>query len=115
MAILTKLKGIPLFSTPLEAINWGRRYGLTGYHSHAYNIKTGYMGGSNHSQAAKATYNRALSASAPTPPVIPPPIPIPAPVAVPTPVPTPIPIPIPIPTPTTTPTTPPVSGGGGGY
>ena len=54
MSILTYIKSIPLFTTPREAIAWGRQRGLTGYHSHSFNIRTGYMGGSNHRQAIKA-------------------------------------------------------------
>jgi len=54
MSILRHIKRIPLFSTPLEAIAWGRAHNLSGYHTHMYNVKTGYMAGSNHSQASKS-------------------------------------------------------------
>ena len=92
MSILTYMKSIPLFTTPLEAIAWGRQRGLTGYHSHTFNIRTGYMGGSNHKQAMKKY----------TAPVRPTPATTPQPVIPPT------------TTTTTTTTPPPTSGGGGG-
>ena len=82
MAILTHIRGIPLFQTPSEAISWGRQYGLTGYHSHMFNIRTGYMAGSNHEQANRS-YIRAnpiQTQTTPTPPVpIIPPEPLPTP------------------------------------
>tara|TARA_R110001606_G_scaffold142193_2_gene281554 strand:+ start:10 stop:339 length:330 start_codon:yes stop_codon:yes gene_type:complete len=53
MSILRHIRKIPLFSTPLEAIAWGRSRGLKGYHSHAFGVKTGYMGGANHHEAMK--------------------------------------------------------------
>tara|TARA_R100000700_G_C3096461_1_gene95458 strand:+ start:174 stop:488 length:315 start_codon:yes stop_codon:yes gene_type:complete len=53
MAIIGYIKRIPVFSTPTEALTWGRNHGLKGYHTHTVNIKTGYMGGKNHSQAMK--------------------------------------------------------------
>ena len=63
MPILTNIQSIPLFSTPIEAINWGRQYGLKGYHKHAFGIRTGYMAGSTHGQVkkmyAKKNYNPA--------------------------------------------------------
>tara|TARA_R110002020_G_scaffold372914_1_gene584305 strand:+ start:920 stop:1222 length:303 start_codon:yes stop_codon:yes gene_type:complete len=100
MSILTYIKSIPLFSTPLEAIAWGRQRGLTGYHSHAFNIRTGYMGGTNHRQTMK---HYAVPANQTT--TIPQPT---------------IPIPTPPTTPTTSTTPPPPSplptgGTGGGY
>ena len=95
MSILTYIKSIPLFTTPREAIAWGRQRGLTGYHSHSFNIRTGYMGGSNHRQAMKkytAPVNPTLTTT--TQPVIPV---------------TPV-----TPTTTTTTTSLPTGGGGGG-
>jgi len=80
MAILTHIKGIPLFTTPVEAIAWGRKYGLTGYHTHMHNVRTGYMGGTNHHKARKL-YNTAAAqysqSTSQTPTPIPPPIPPP--------------------------------------
>ena len=100
MSILTYMKSIPLFSTPLEAITWGRQRGLTGYHSHTFNVRTGYMAGTNHKQAVKgygATAAPSLAPIAVTPVI--PVIPI---------------VPV-IPTTPTAPTIPlPTSGGGGG-
>ena len=51
MSILRHIRKVPLFSTPLEAITWGRMHGLKGYHSHPFGVRTGYMGGANHGQA----------------------------------------------------------------
>ena len=82
MAILTHIQGIPLFQTPSEAIAWGRQYGLTGYHSHMFNIRTGYMAGSNHGQANR-NYRRANPIQTQTTtPIPPPPIPTPTPTPV---------------------------------
>jgi len=52
MSVLTTIGGIPLFSTPQEALQWGLSRGLQGYHTHTYNGQIGYMGGSTHGQAA---------------------------------------------------------------
>ena len=74
MSILTYIKSIPLFTTPREAIAWGRQYGLTGYHSHAFNIRTGYMAGSNHSQIMRkytAPVSPTLTTTQPVTPVTP--------------------------------------------
>ena len=57
MPILTTINGIPLFSTVQEALTWARTNGLSGYHSHDYNGRTGYMGGSTHSTATGSTQN----------------------------------------------------------
>jgi len=53
MSILKHIRKVPLFSTPLEAIAWGRSRRLKGYHSHAFGSRTGYMGGANHRQAVR--------------------------------------------------------------
>ena len=52
MATLTHMDGVPLFSTAAEALLWSSRlgYGLTEYHTHVYNGKTGYMIGKNHAE-----------------------------------------------------------------
>ena len=55
MSIITTISGIPLFSTRQEALAWARANGLTGYHTHTYQGKTGYMGGATHSQATSPT------------------------------------------------------------
>ena len=54
MAILTTINGMPLFSTPQEALSWGSQKGLVGYHTHIYNGQTGYMGGTSHGQASSS-------------------------------------------------------------
>ena len=36
MSLLTYISGVPLFSTLIEAIEWGENRGLTGYHTHDY-------------------------------------------------------------------------------
>ena len=100
MSILTHIKSIPLFSTPLEAIAWGRQYGLTGYHTHAFNIRTGYMAGTNHRQVMKNyTVPTSVTPTTVTQPIIPTPTPTPTPPTPPT-------------TPTTTTTPLPPTGGG---
>ncbi len=51
MSLITTIDGIPLYSTRTEALAWARANGLTGYHTHTYQGKTGFMGGATHSQA----------------------------------------------------------------
>ena len=51
MSVITTINGIPLFSTRREALAWAAANGLSGYHTHVYQNKTGYMGGATHSQA----------------------------------------------------------------
>ena len=55
MSILTTIDGIPLFTTPTEALEYGNIKGLVGYHTHIYNGQTGYMGGPTHGQAASSS------------------------------------------------------------
>ncbi len=55
MSVLTIIGGIPLFSTPQEALDWGSTRGLQGFHTHIYNGQTGYMGGSTHEQATSSS------------------------------------------------------------
>ena len=51
MSLLTTIGGIPLFSTPGEALEWGSSVGLQSFHTHIYAGQTGYMAGASHSQA----------------------------------------------------------------
>ena len=55
MPVITTISGIPLFSTRREALAWAAANGLTGYHTHTYQGKTGFMGGATHSQATTPT------------------------------------------------------------
>jgi|TARA_R100001443_G_scaffold2466_6_gene8258 hypothetical protein len=49
--ILTTIDGIPLYSTPQEAIDWASQNNVQGYHTHMYQGQTGYMGGASHASA----------------------------------------------------------------
>ena len=98
MAILGKIDGIPIYSTKNEALIWGKRNNLKGYHTHQIGGKIGYMGGDDHSKAKKKIKKIITVDTIPTPPPPPPPPPIPP----------------PTPTPTTI-TTPPPTTGDGGY
>ena len=51
MSLINTINGKPLFSTRREALAWAVANGLSGYHTHVYQNKTGYMGGATHSQA----------------------------------------------------------------
>jgi hypothetical protein len=57
--MLAIIGGIPVFSTSAEAIQWGKKFGLTSYHTHmvsqGFSQVTGYMGGSNHNEAIAVT------------------------------------------------------------
>ncbi len=54
MAELTRIDGVPVYSTLAEALAYGVSNGLTGYHTHEVNGVTGYMAGSSHQQATSA-------------------------------------------------------------
>ena len=49
--ILTTIDGIPLYSTPQEAIDWASQNNVQGYHTHMYQGQMGYMGGASHASA----------------------------------------------------------------
>ena len=56
MNILTTIDGVPVFKSIKNAINWGEKYNLTGYHAHSFKVPNkglikGYMGGQNHAEA----------------------------------------------------------------
>ena len=61
MSVLTTIGGIPLFSTPIEALNYGSSKGLVGYHTHIYNGQTGYMAGTTHGQASSSSSGSSTS------------------------------------------------------
>ena len=48
MAIITYINNIPLFNTPMEAIEYGKTNNIEGYHTHVHNGLTGYMSGDTH-------------------------------------------------------------------
>jgi len=54
MAVITRINGIPLFSSIRGALRWGKFNRLKGgYHVHYWEGKKGYMGGDSHSEIAK--------------------------------------------------------------
>ena len=111
MSVLTTIGNIPVFNNTKDAIGWGSMFGLSGYHKHIFNGKTGYMAGENHSETIIAykyknpqqviepvveTVEEIVVEPVVEPDVIPPQQPLP-------------------PTPPTTTTTTGGGGGGGGY
>tara|TARA_Y100001963_G_C6680890_1_gene399792 strand:- start:103 stop:498 length:396 start_codon:yes stop_codon:yes gene_type:complete len=72
MAILTKIDGVPLFSTIQEALASAFLNKITGYHTHTYKNRIGYMAGTDHSQVtgrvspAISSVSRAVQAPIPT-------------------------------------------------
>tara|TARA_R110002096_G_C14218893_1_gene690676 strand:+ start:131 stop:610 length:480 start_codon:yes stop_codon:yes gene_type:complete len=48
MSILTRINGIPVYTSITEALEWGKYNRIKGYHIHKYKSVTGYMGGNNH-------------------------------------------------------------------
>ena len=54
LKIITYINNIPLYSKVKDAIDWGRQYGLEGYHEHTYKGMVGYMAGESHEQSIKA-------------------------------------------------------------
>ena len=61
MAILTRIDNVPLFTTPLEALEYGSTRNLVGYHAHIYNGVIGYMAGATHGQAASSSQGSSTS------------------------------------------------------
>jgi len=53
MSVLTKIKGVPVYTTINEALEWAEFNGISGYHVHKYEGIAGYMGGKNHSESLK--------------------------------------------------------------
>ena len=54
MAVITRIDGIPLFSSIREALRWNRFNSIKGgYHIHYWEGRKGYMGGNNHLELAK--------------------------------------------------------------
>ena len=54
MPVITRINGIPLFSSIQGALRWARFNRLKGgYHVHYWEGRKGYMGGNNHSEVAK--------------------------------------------------------------
>jgi hypothetical protein len=100
--VLTYINNIPLFAEIQDAIDFGKQYGLEGYHEHTHEGIVGYMAGESHEQSIKAIEGQVIpeavlrSYQLPeeqiTPPMqqLPPPTP---PVQTPTPSPTPMPPP----------------------
>jgi len=78
MSVLTIIAGVPLYSTPEEALNWARGQNCTGYHVHVFQGQTGYMGCENHLNATGVTLNVNTPPATPNP--NPNPTPNPAPV-----------------------------------
>jgi len=50
MALVGYMNGLPIFSKYLEAVAWGKNYGLTGAHKHIRAKKVVYMPGETHDQ-----------------------------------------------------------------
>jgi len=54
MPVITRINGIPLFSSIQGALRWGRFNRLKGgYHVHYWEGEKGYMGGNNHAETTK--------------------------------------------------------------
>ena len=64
--ILTTIDGIPLFSTPQEALTWGSQNNVQGYHTHMYNGQPGYMGGATHASAVASLTAPTITTPTPT-------------------------------------------------
>ena len=55
MGVILLVDNMPLYTTVEEAISWAKSNGLSGYHTHAFENITGYMGGENHKVAMQTT------------------------------------------------------------
>ena len=56
MSIITKIDGIPLFSTKEQALRWGKSKGVLGHHEQTHFGQKGYMAGVTHNDVYKANY-----------------------------------------------------------
>tara|TARA_Y100000401_G_C8137483_1_gene133196 strand:- start:55 stop:414 length:360 start_codon:yes stop_codon:yes gene_type:complete len=57
MALLTRINGIPLYSTVNEALAYAEAEELQGYHTHRYKNIVGYMGGVTHEKSKQSSGN----------------------------------------------------------
>ena len=57
MALLTRINGIPLYSTVNEALAYAEAEELQGYHTHRYKNIVGYMGGVTHEKSRQSSGN----------------------------------------------------------
>ena len=55
MALLTRINGIPLYSTVNEALAYAEAENLQGYHTHRYKNIVGYMGGVTHEKSKQSS------------------------------------------------------------
>ena len=55
MALLTRINGIPLYSTVNEALAYAEAERLQGYHTHRYKNIVGYMGGVTHEKSRQSS------------------------------------------------------------
>ena len=55
MALLTRINGIPLYSTVNEALAYADAEGIQGYHTHRYKNIVGYMGGVTHEKSRQSS------------------------------------------------------------
>jgi len=53
MSILAKIDGIPLFNSKWKAERWGKKFGITGTHTHVYKEQIGWMAGESHNELDK--------------------------------------------------------------
>jgi hypothetical protein len=60
MALIGSIDGVPLFTTPQEAIAWAVANGTTGFHEHMFEGQVGYMGGQSHTYGKTPIQNRKI-------------------------------------------------------
>ena len=53
MSILAKIDGRPLFNSKWKAERWGKKFGITGTHTHVYKEQIGWMAGESHNELDK--------------------------------------------------------------
>ena len=59
MSITAKIDGIPLFDSKWKAEQWGRKFGLSGTHTHIWQeSQVCWMAGESHQQAIEASKPR---------------------------------------------------------
>jgi len=53
MSIMVKIDGVPLFNSKWRAEQWGKKFGLTGTHTHVHINQVGWMAGETHDELKK--------------------------------------------------------------
>ena len=57
MSFIGNIDNIPVFTTIQDALDWGSRYNIRGYHTHVISGQIGYMAGNSHADILASNVN----------------------------------------------------------